>query len=274
MAVATEVFRDLKALTSLSNNLSTGSMDAFYQPPSPPNSSHASPPLRNLHYQLTIKPDLISTTYQIPSPESFRSLSPNSDMSFREVTAADRHYALLVPSDPIICTDVFECAKRCQRTGELLSKASIGKDLLDRTLNKDGKEICLSSTDNLIMKGEYAPEVQCKDKMLQKYFEYDEDTNSSYNTYEESEGSEEMDEEKCKRPGRRRKSQKLVSPLVIKKRRLAANARERRRMENLNKAFDRLRTHLPSLGSDRQLSKYETLQMAQTYISALCDLLQ
>ncbi|XP_047106699.1 uncharacterized protein LOC124775907 [Schistocerca piceifrons] len=43
---------------------------------------------------------------------------------------------------------------------------------------------------------------------------------------------------------------------------------------NLNRAFDRLRTHLPSLGNDRQLSKYETLQMAQTYITALYDLLQ
>ncbi|KAK7794044.1 hypothetical protein R5R35_012988 [Gryllus longicercus] len=74
--------------------------------------------------------------------------------------------------------------------------------------------------------------------------------------------------------GKRRLGGKLVSPVVLKKRRLAANARERRRMQNLNKAFDRLRTHLPSLGNDRQLSKYETLQMAQTYISALYDLLQ
>ncbi|XP_014262518.1 protein atonal-like [Cimex lectularius] len=70
------------------------------------------------------------------------------------------------------------------------------------------------------------------------------------------------------------KKKKEVSPVVMKKRRLAANARERRRMQNLNKAFDRLRTVLPSLGNDRQLSKYETLQMAQTYINALYDLLQ
>ncbi|XP_049856911.1 protein atonal [Schistocerca gregaria] len=69
-------------------------------------------------------------------------------------------------------------------------------------------------------------------------------------------------------------SGRAVSPLVMRRRRLAANARERRRMQNLNRAFDRLRTHLPSLGNDRQLSKYETLQMAQTYITALYDLLQ
>ena len=65
-----------------------------------------------------------------------------------------------------------------------------------------------------------------------------------------------------------------VPPTVKKKRRLAANARERRRMEGLNQAFDRLRQFLPSLSNDRQLSKHETLQMAQTYITALYDLLE
>lgn len=64
------------------------------------------------------------------------------------------------------------------------------------------------------------------------------------------------------------------SPNVMKKRRLAANARERRRMNGLNDAFDRLREVVPSLGADHKLSKFETLQMAQTYISALCDLLE
>lgn len=61
---------------------------------------------------------------------------------------------------------------------------------------------------------------------------------------------------------------------VLKKRRLAANARERRRMNSLNDAFDRLRDVVPSLGNDRKLSKFETLQMAQTYIAALYELLQ
>lgn len=60
----------------------------------------------------------------------------------------------------------------------------------------------------------------------------------------------------------------------MKKRRLAANARERRRMNSLNVAFDRLRQVVPSIGDDRKLSKYETLQMAQSYIAALNDLLE
>lgn len=72
--------------------------------------------------------------------------------------------------------------------------------------------------------------------------------------------------------GRRRRG-KAVPATIKKKRRLAANARERRRMEGLNDAFDRLRQYLPSLSNDRQLSKHETLQMAQTYITTLCELL-
>ncbi|GLV45792.1 absent MD neurons and olfactory sensilla [Carabus blaptoides fortunei] len=61
---------------------------------------------------------------------------------------------------------------------------------------------------------------------------------------------------------------------IMRKRRIAANARERRRMNSLNDAFDRLRDVVPSLGNDRKLSKFETLQMAQTYIAALHELLQ
>ncbi|KAI0207116.1 protein atonal-like, partial [Lamellibrachia satsuma] len=56
-------------------------------------------------------------------------------------------------------------------------------------------------------------------------------------------------------------------------RRSAANARERKRMEGLNVAFDRLRRVVPQLGNDRKLSKYDTIQMAQTYINALMELL-
>lgn len=89
---------------------------------------------------------------------------------------------------------------------------------------------------------------------------------SSYDSF-----SEESYQSTSPDPACRNKSR--VTPLILRKRRLAANARERRRMQNLNQAFDRLRTFLPQLGQDRQLSKYETLQMAQTYITALYDLL-
>ncbi|CAL4165442.1 unnamed protein product [Meganyctiphanes norvegica] len=72
----------------------------------------------------------------------------------------------------------------------------------------------------------------------------------------------------------RKKPQKPVPRDVLRKRRMAANARERRRMDGLNDAFDRLRKHVPALSGDQKLSKFETLQMAQTYIGALVELLQ
>ncbi|XP_054455475.1 transcription factor Atoh7 [Anoplopoma fimbria] len=59
-----------------------------------------------------------------------------------------------------------------------------------------------------------------------------------------------------------------------RRRRLAANARERRRMLGLNVAFDRLRSVIPNLESEKKLSKSETLQMAQIYISTLSELLE
>ncbi|XP_020499098.1 protein atonal homolog 1a [Labrus bergylta] len=61
---------------------------------------------------------------------------------------------------------------------------------------------------------------------------------------------------------------------VHKQRRVAANARERRRMHGLNHAFDELRSVIPAFDNDKKLSKYETLQMAQIYINALADLLE
>lgn len=64
-----------------------------------------------------------------------------------------------------------------------------------------------------------------------------------------------------------------TSPTLWKSRRLAANARERKRMEHINEAFDRLRQYLPRLSNDQKLSKHETLQMAQSYISELNHLL-
>ncbi|GIY33849.1 protein atonal homolog 1 [Caerostris extrusa] len=75
------------------------------------------------------------------------------------------------------------------------------------------------------------------------------------------------------RSAKRKANERSPAPVVMKKRRLAANARERRRMHSLNVAFDRLRDVVPSIGNDRKLSKYETLQMAQSYITALSELL-
>lgn len=79
-----------------------------------------------------------------------------------------------------------------------------------------------------------------------------------------------------RRKGSTNKTSKSVtaSPTVMKKRRIAANARERRRMNGLNEAFDALRNVVPMPGDEHKLSKYETLQMAKDYIKALGDLLE
>jgi len=63
--------------------------------------------------------------------------------------------------------------------------------------------------------------------------------------------------------------------VIMAARRLTANERERRRMVQLNDAFDELRAVVrPATGTaERKLSKYDTLQLAQSYISALVSLL-
>ena len=58
-----------------------------------------------------------------------------------------------------------------------------------------------------------------------------------------------------------------------KQKRLIANERERNRMHNLNTAFEKLRAVLPTLSSNKQFSKFETLQMAKSYIEALREIL-
>ena len=56
---------------------------------------------------------------------------------------------------------------------------------------------------------------------------------------------------KKKGRGGRKKSTRPPSPTVLRKRRVAANARERRRMNGLNDAFERLREVIPNLGSGK-----------------------
>lgn len=53
------------------------------------------------------------------------------------------------------------------------------------------------------------------------------------------------------------------------KKRADANDRERERMGKLNTAFNALRHLLPKHGNDRELSKFETIQIAKNYIKAL-----
>ena len=65
-----------------------------------------------------------------------------------------------------------------------------------------------------------------------------------------------------------------IPPLaVLQQRRLAANARERKRANKINFAFNRLRKVLPGF-EDREISKYEAIQLAQDYIKQLVEALE
>ena len=61
---------------------------------------------------------------------------------------------------------------------------------------------------------------------------------------------------------------------VSRTQRLAANERERKRMDSLNFAFSDLRAHIPTGSRDRRLSRIQTLRLAIDYISLMVDLIR
>ena len=67
-----------------------------------------------------------------------------------------------------------------------------------------------------------------------------------------------------------------LSVAGVMKRRRDANKRERKRMNGLNEAFEKLREHIPGgeKQNNKKLSKIETLQMANMYIRNLVHILQ
>lgn len=71
-----------------------------------------------------------------------------------------------------------------------------------------------------------------------------------------------------------KKAQKLRRRVATMAQRRAANIRERRRMLNLNSAFDRLRKKVPSFAYEKRLSRIETLKLAIMYIRFMDDLVR
>ncbi|NXJ31128.1 NGN1 protein, partial [Dicrurus megarhynchus] len=70
---------------------------------------------------------------------------------------------------------------------------------------------------------------------------------------------------------------RIRSPETVQRtkqiRRSKANARERRRMHNLNEALETLRRTLPQFPDEPKLTKIETLRMANNYIYTLRKIL-
>uniref|UniRef100_A0A183BQM7 BHLH domain-containing protein n=1 Tax=Globodera pallida TaxID=36090 RepID=A0A183BQM7_GLOPA len=78
-----------------------------------------------------------------------------------------------------------------------------------------------------------------------------------------------------KRPkGGANRRYKTPSPQLLRIRRENANARERKRMNLLNNAYEKLRAVVPPLENGQKLSKFDTLKMAQTYINDLDNCLK
>ncbi|CAJ0600323.1 unnamed protein product [Cylicocyclus nassatus] len=61
---------------------------------------------------------------------------------------------------------------------------------------------------------------------------------------------------------------------ISRKQRMAANERERKRMNSINRGFDHLRQRLPTMPHDKKLSKVDTLKGAMQYIRELQALLE
>lgn len=208
-----------------------------------------------------------SDGWHTPSPSaSLRSVSPATTLSIssepESINAPPATYRLLGSSDK------RSAGKRCVSTipGVGANKTRLRVDAME-IVNLDGERDVGADAD-----GDADKAQSCRGSVISSGLSDRTMDGDSEEDAEISDGAEHPDAGPGARDIRRRG--KYVNSTIVRKRRLAANARERRRMQNLNKAFDRLRAYLPSLGNDRQLSKYETLQMAQSYITALYDLLQ
>lgn len=92
---------------------------------------------------------------------------------------------------------------------------------------------------------------------------------------EEEDGCE--DDVDSDRPKRRGPKKRKMTPERIERskvRRQKANARERTRMHDLNSALDNLRKVVPCYSKTQKLSKIETLKLARNYIWALSEILR
>ncbi|XP_023329245.1 pancreas transcription factor 1 subunit alpha [Eurytemora carolleeae] len=157
-------------------------------------------------------------------------------------------------------------------------------NMINFELTKDGqKEMIEISPEEL---SQFDPtmqyDVQNTNNSYQNYYDYQEMSPTSENSYfsgtpspfspAQSEFSGKAVNPRKK--GGRKKNLRPPSPAILKQRREAANARERKRMNGLNDAFERLRDVVPNMTTEQKMSKIETLRMAQAYIKTLANLVE
>ncbi|KAM4705149.1 fer3-like protein [Rhinophrynus dorsalis] len=92
---------------------------------------------------------------------------------------------------------------------------------------------------------------------------------SALNRFEDEETEYEEDMNLCSPLGRPKRKR-----VITYAQRQAANIRERKRMFNLNEAFDLLRKKVPTFAYEKRLSRIETLRLAIVYISFMTELLK
>ncbi|XP_008053083.1 fer3-like protein [Carlito syrichta] len=88
------------------------------------------------------------------------------------------------------------------------------------------------------------------------------------------EGDEEEEEEEERGRGASLLGRPKRKRVITYAQRQAANIRERKRMFNLNEAFDQLRRKVPTFAYEKRLSRIETLRLAIVYISFMTELLE
>ncbi|XP_027428878.1 fer3-like protein [Callorhinus ursinus] len=91
---------------------------------------------------------------------------------------------------------------------------------------------------------------------------------------EVDEGEEEEEEEEEHGRGASPLGRPKRKRVITYAQRQAANIRERKRMFNLNEAFDQLRRKVPTFAYEKRLSRIETLRLAIVYISFMTELLE
>ncbi|XP_043282421.1 pancreas transcription factor 1 subunit alpha isoform X2 [Venturia canescens] len=104
-----------------------------------------------------------------------------------------------------------------------------------------------------------------------EFYPYDENSRDNLSTCS---SDQENHTRKRSCDGRRSVGGSSKRPRQAAQQRKNANLRERRRMQNINDAFEDLRAHLPTMPYEKRLSKVDTLKLAIGYIKILNDLLR
>ena len=152
-------------------------------------------------------------------------------------------------------------------------------NMINFELTKDGhKEMIEISPEEL---SQFDPSIQydvqnSNNSSYQNYYDYQEMSPTSENSYFSGTQSpfSPAQSGNPRKKGGRKKNLRPPSPSILKLRREAANARERKRMNGLNDAFERLRDVVPNMTTEQKMSKIETLRMAQAYIKNLANLVE